>query len=112
LKDKKMNTAIAEFKERKAPVSNINPSDWLDYSVTESLGDLLDGEPRDIATAIDENIDMDVLWATQKAALVAFYYSTHAYSPKDREMFAQSYAVFAKSHFQAMLDTLEKVAKS
>jgi hypothetical protein len=100
-----------EFVERKSPVSNINPSDWLDYSVTESLGDLLDGEPRDIATHIDENIDMDVLWATQKAALVAFYYSQKAYKQVDREMFAKSYEVFARSHFQSMLDTLEKVAK-
>jgi hypothetical protein len=106
-----MNIATPEFIERKSSVSNISSDDWLDFSVSETLGDMLDSEPRELSTHIDENIDMDVLWATQKAALVAFYYSQKAYKQVDREMFAKSYEVFARSHFQSMLDTLEKVAK-
>jgi hypothetical protein len=98
------------FVERKSPVSHINADDWLDYSVSETVGDLLDGEPRDIANLIDENIDMDLFWATQKAALVALYYSQKAFKQSDRDLFKTNYEVFARSHFQALIETLEKVA--
>jgi kynurenine formamidase len=98
------------FVERKAPVSRIDASNYLDYAVTESIVDTLDSEPSDLNRLIEENIDMEAFWATQKAALVAFYYSTHAYRPTDREMFRNNFEVFSKSLFQQMVDTLEKVA--
>lgn len=107
-----MNIATPEYIERKKPVSHIDASNYLDYAVTESTVDKLDLEPSDLNRLIEENIDMDTFWSTQKAALVAFYYSTNAYRPTDREMFAKNYEVFAKSHFQAMVDTLEKCVRN
>jgi hypothetical protein len=107
-----MNIATAEFIERKSSVAHISADDWLDYSVSETLGDLLDSEPRELANLIDENIDIEALWTTQKAALVAFYYSQKAFKQSDRELFNANYEVFSKSMFQQMVDTLNKVASN
>jgi hypothetical protein len=104
-----MNIATEEFTLRKSPVSNMDASNYLDYALTENVVDTLDLEPAALNKLIEENIDMDTYWATQKAALVAFYYSTHAYRPEDRKRFRESFTVFAKSHFQTMVDTLDKV---